>query len=426
MALGNDARLLLAAVIFVAVYSMLWVRRKGKPLLPMWIIFLIGGILMLLTGIETVKQAASSIDIQVLVFLFGMFMISKGLELSGDLEKMSSWIVKHGVTPFRLMMLLSFGFGLTSAVLMNDSLAIIGTPILISYARKVRIDAKPLLYALAFAVTIGSAMTPMGNPQNMLIALQSGIKEPLVSFLFYIAPFSLIELFVTSVFLLYIYRPKLRLGKESIELTVLNDPELSRWSRTALAVSIIAIIYSNLAQLLGYSPLIDIAEASFIGSVFLLVASKRRIELLKRMDWSVLLMFVGLFVFTEGVYSGGIFNLISSYILHLSGDNLLYLIVSASILISQVISNVPLAILLMPLFKQLILPSQAGYWAAFAASSTLAGALTLLGAASNLIVAEQAQKYGESISFREFAKLGLVITTTGVVILLLTLKLYGL
>jgi Na+/H+ antiporter NhaD/arsenite permease-like protein len=75
------------------------------------------------------------------------------------------------------------GAGILSAVLMNDTLAVVGTPVMLILARKHSMPARPLLLALAFGVTIGSVFSPIGNPQNLLIALHGGLANPFVDFL---------------------------------------------------------------------------------------------------------------------------------------------------------------------------------------------------------------------------------------------------
>jgi len=96
----------------------------------------------------------------------------------------SNWLIKKAKSAYQLSFFLSVGLGLASSVIMNDSLVIMGTPILLSYSKKMGINPLPLLYTMAFSVTLGSAMTPMGNPQNMLIAAESGLKAPLIQFIF--------------------------------------------------------------------------------------------------------------------------------------------------------------------------------------------------------------------------------------------------
>ncbi|MDG6929128.1 MAG: anion transporter [Nitrososphaerota archaeon] len=418
--------LVVPLAIFVATYGLLWARRKGGPLLPVWAVFAVGGAAMVAAGAESLQQAASSVDWQVLAFLFGMLVISTGLELSGELEALSGRIVGHGRSPFRLMLLLSFGFGLASAVLMNDSLAIMGTPILIRYARKVKVSPKPFLYGLAFAVTIGSVMTPMGNPQNMVVALQSGMAEPLFTFLYYLLPFTLVDLGLLALILYFAFRKELLRAQPPEPLPgAARDATLSKLSWSALALAVAGMAYSDVSRMTGVGPSPDIAEAALIGSLFLLLASRRRAELLRKTNWGVLAMFVGLFVFTEGVYRGGLLDVFSSYAAGATGSNVLLLMVTSSLLLSQLVSNVPTVILMMPFFAPILPSPVAGYWAAFAAASTLAGSLTVMGAASNLIVAEQSRKMGEGFSYGGFMKYGLPVTAVGVAVLLLALKLYG-
>lgn len=414
--------LLFSSIAFFAVLSLLFLRRKGNLIIPMWAVFLVGSVIVLAFGLVTPERAVKSIDPQVMLFLFGMFTISKGLELAGDLEGLSNWLIRHSRTPLQLSLLLSFGFGLASSVVMNDSLVIMGTPILLDYSKKLKMDPKPLLYTLAFAVTLGSAMTPMGNPQNMIIATESGIKAPLLDFLLFLFPFSVISLLFLALYML----PEIKKGfSNSVSIPKgVRDQRLSRISRTSLATTIMLMLVSDILQLSGINKGLTLSESAVVGALFLLLASGRRKELIMKTEWRILVMFAGLFIFTQGLYSGGLVTSLYPYLNLLSGGNQLLLIVLSSILLSQVLSNVPLVVLLMPLFKAIIPITNPVYWAAFAASSTLAGALTLLGAASNLIVANQAEGNGVRFSYWEFAKKGIPLTLICILILFFTLLPY--
>lgn len=85
--------------------------------------------------------------------------------------------------------------GFASALLMNGTLAIIGTPVILHLEKKHGINPKSLLIALAFAITIGSVMSPIGNPQNFLIASQGNINNPFLTFLRYLLIPTIINLF---------------------------------------------------------------------------------------------------------------------------------------------------------------------------------------------------------------------------------------
>jgi len=410
----------IALTIFILVVLLLMLRRNGRLLVPMWAVFIVGSIIAMAFGLVTPIQAVYSIDPQVMVFLFAMFTISKGLEISGDLEAFSNWLIKKAKSAYQLSFFLSVGLGLASSVIMNDSLVIMGTPILLSYSKKMGINPLPLLYTMAFSVTLGSAMTPMGNPQNMLIAAESGLKAPLIQFIFYLLPFSLLSLLFLS---LYMYREiNISFSKNyaAKEFEIKRDAELSKISRLSLVAAIGLMLFSDALQLAGISSVLTLSEASLVGALLLLILSKRRVEVLFKTEWRILVMFAGLFIFTKGLYSAGLISAIYPVLSFISMGNLAILIVSSSMILSQVLSNVPLTALLLPLFKSIIPEgsSSVQYWTLFAASSTLAGALTLLGAASNLIIADVAERNGVKFSYLDFVKKGIPLTIICTLILL--------
>lgn len=398
-------------------------RRKGRPLLPVWAVFLLASGLVLLLGLATPGHAISAVDPQVLLFLFSMFVISKGLEMSGDLEAFSSWLISKSKGGLKTYFLFSYAFGLASAVIMNDSLAIMGTPIVLNYARKAKMNPRPLLYILAFAVSLGSAMTPIGNPQNSIIAIESGLKSPFLDMLFYVTPFSLLSLGALSLISVVLF------GRlKGVEKVQASNPESNHTSsslaRLSLVVAVVGILLSDILHIFGYGGL-TIAEGALPGALLLLLFSNRRLELLRRVEWKILLMFVGLFIYARGIYDGGLLSpLLPSGGTVPGSSGLLLTIIISSIVLSQVVSNVPAVILLMPYLHSVIPASDPLLWSSFAAASTLAGTLTLLGAASNLIVVEQAELQGVKISYVGFLKYGIPVTAISVLILFIVFSGY--
>ena len=142
-----------------------------------------GALACLITAQISPNDALKSINLDVIIFLFGMFVVGVGLEESGYLSHISYKIFKRAKSPDELLFLILFVIGIASAFLMNDTLAIIGTPVVLHLSRKHGTSPKLLLLTLAFAVTIGSVMSPIGNPQNLLIVLEGNIKTLLFYFL---------------------------------------------------------------------------------------------------------------------------------------------------------------------------------------------------------------------------------------------------
>src|SRR3989338_6232006 len=193
--------MLIQIAVLAVVFILIAVRQIGSVKLQIWQIMLGGASVVLLLGQISPEAALKAINIDVLLFLFGMFVIGQALEESGYLSHLSYKMFRRAKTIDALVLFILFGMGIASAFLMNDTLAIIGTPVVLLLARKHRIHPQMLLLALAFAVTIGSAMSPIGNPQNLLIALNGNMENPFVTFFSYLFLPTMINLLLCFVML---------------------------------------------------------------------------------------------------------------------------------------------------------------------------------------------------------------------------------
>ncbi len=131
-------------------------RQVGKVRLPIWGIMLGGAVAALLAGAIAPIAALYAINYEILIFLFGVFIIGAAMEESGYLEHTATRIFASQRTTRGLIFLFIFVMGAISALLMNDTLAIIGTPIALVLARTCNIPDRIFLLALAGAITTGS------------------------------------------------------------------------------------------------------------------------------------------------------------------------------------------------------------------------------------------------------------------------------
>lgn len=169
-------------IVLLVVFVLISVRKIVSVSLKIWHVMLFGALAVLVTRQISLTDALKSINGDVMLFLFGMFVIGQALEESGYLSHLAYKIFKKARRVDHLVLLILFGIGIASAFLMNDTLAIVGTPVVLLLAKKHGIKPKVLLLALAFAVTIGSVMSPIGNPQNLLVAINGGVKNPFITF----------------------------------------------------------------------------------------------------------------------------------------------------------------------------------------------------------------------------------------------------
>ena len=399
----------LALVILLIVF-----KRVGRLQVPIWAAMCIGAALVLLFGSISPAAALGAIDFQLILFLFGTFAIARALEISGLLEDFTYKAFGRAENYDGLLLAIIFGAGLLSAVLMNDPFAVIGTPLVILMSRRMGMAPKPFLLALAFSITIGSVFTPIGNPQNLLIATKSGMASPFIVFAQYLLLPTLINL-ALAFFVLKLFYPG-KAGDRKFPLgagvSMVRDPDLAFAGKLSVALFSLLIIARVAAGIYGFESLIPLPAISLVGALPVLLLSKRRAEVVRTLDWETLVLFCAMFVLMQAVWNEGLFqSILSSLSLDVKNTGVILLV---SAIASQFISNVPFAALYLPLLTA----AGAGTkeFIALAAGSTLAGNLTPIGAASNLIILASAEKRGEGISFFEFLKIGAVMTALNLLV----------
>jgi len=166
---------------------------------------------------------------------------------------------------------------------------------------------------------------------------------------------------------------------------------------------------------------------AFIGGAFVLMLlpffnrSVQPVEVLRKVDWTLLLFFVGLFIVLKGVETSGLLAEMMNTFQASSGSGLTSIpgLTGFCAILSNLISNVPAVMLLSPLVASV---GSNNLWLTLVTSSTLAGNATILGAAANVIVIETGNKMGVEVSLWQFMKAGLPIT---IITLLLSVIMLG-
>lgn len=427
----TDPKPLLALVIFAITYGVLAFRNVKGWRIPIWLILLVGATTMVVSGCISVPDAYKAVDLHVILFLFSMFTLVTVLDIAGVLDAFATKLLLRARRPEDVLYLTFFGFAAASAVLMNDTLALMGTPVMISLAKKMKIPSRPLLLTLAFSVTIGSAATPMGNPQNLLVALASGMRAPVLTFATYLLLPTAINLILTYCLLRHLFNREFAKSRKNfrdlidfeatVQQDVMKDNRLAKLAISITCLTIAGIFAVNFFEEAGIQTAFGIAEVSVFGAVLLLALCGRARDVIQSIDWGILILFGSLFVLTQAVWNNGIIAAMAAYLPAISTQSphssILAILVS-SVLLSQVLSNVPMVALYIPLMKSMSFGPQNIYaWIALGAGSTLAGNLTLLGAASTLIIVEEAEKLGHTLGFFDFLKVGFIVTAVSVTVL---------
>ncbi len=392
----------ISVLTLIAVFILIAVRKIGHFNIRIWQSMTGGALVVMATGEIGWLEALKAIDFNVMLFLFGMFVVGQALVASGYLYALAYRLFNRMTSVPQLVCAVLFGAALSSALLMNDTLAIIGTPLVLRLAREHNIDNSLLLLTLAYAITIGSVMSPIGNPQNFLIASQGGLPEPFWVFFKALALPTLINLAITYLVLRWAYRAQFFAAMPLTHNPVkLLDKKLAKLARTSLFL-LLGLITLNIILSAMHSPVrLELSHIAIIAALPPILFSPARLNLLKSLDWPTLLFFAAMFVLMSSVWQTGI---VQQQVNGLHMDlTTIPAIILLSASLSQLISNVPLVALYLPM---LVHPSSEALMA-LAVGSTIAGNLLILGAASNVIIIQHAEKHKATLGFFEFARIGI-------------------
>lgn len=357
---------------------------------------ILGAVAFLATGSISFQEAQAAVDAPTLAVLFGMMLLSAQYRLSGLYTVIGGRLARME-DPHRLLLGTILVTALLSAVLTNDVVCFALTPLLLGALVASGRPPLPYLLAIACASNIGSALTPIGNPQNILIAQSFGL--PFLPFvLACVAPVAI------SLAVLYFLVARTVPRTASIAVTTAAPLEeaipLDRWQAGKAVFLTVAVI----ALFLTPVP----APLTALGLAGVVLTSRRMHtrDVLSLVDWHLLALFVGLFVVVRGFEISG-WTQAARDALAAAGADLTQpeVLVPGVAVLGNLVGNVPAVMLLLPFVGR---APETGY--ALALASTFAGNAVLVGSIANLIVAEQAERLGVRIGFADHLRLGLPVT----------------
>jgi Na+/H+ antiporter NhaD/arsenite permease-like protein len=339
-----------------------------------------------------------------------MMIVLAYLELSGFFQVVERRLLGLARSARGLLWLVVLSSGVLSALFMNDTICLMLTPVIVRVTRRLELPPAPYLIALATAANIGSSATIIGNPQNALIAVRSGI--PLLPFAGGLWPVAAIGLVLDSLLLGWIYRRSL--GGAPLVVPPPRQPLTVQ--RSMLAASMAAGAGMVIALSLGAHPA---SAAMAAGAAVVLAGATRPRRALQEVDWSLLLFFGGLFVVMRGVEQAGLAHAVMAGVGGplVAGDAAALAHLGAAVaILSQAVSNVPAVMLFLPAMAALPAHATEPMWLGLAAFSTLAGNLTIIGSVANVIVFESARREGVEVGFLEYLKVGAPLTLATLVV----------
>lgn len=391
-----------ALIIFIITFLGIIFTRLPKVNIDRPSAAFFGAVAMILFGVLSFEEAVTAIDYNTIGLLLGMMIIIAVLEIDGFFTLVAQKTISLSRSRFQLLFIIVFVTGIASAFLVNDAVVLLFTPVIIQICRSGKLNPIPYLIAEILASNIGSAMAITGNPQNILIGINSGI--PYGKFLLHLMPISLIGLLTLVLLIKVIFsvdfstKEKLIFHKEEPNYNFAS----MKFSVPIFAIVFILFFFSKIVNL--SIPVIALTGASLI----LILGKIKPSKVIKEVDWVLLLFFAGLFIVVHGIEKIGVLNSFIEETPLTSNLNGIVGIHVLSLILSQIVSNVPYTILMLPILKA---ASSELLWLSLASAATLAGNATIIGAVANLIVIEVAKSHDVEIKFWQFMKAGLIVTT---------------
>ena len=392
-----------ATAVVVAIFAVVYLGMilGGLPRLKLdrTGVALLGAIAIVGLGDLTPEAAARAIHLPTILLLFAFMVISAQMRLGGFYAAVTRRIVALPVSPAALLAWIVGAAAALSAVFSNDIVCLAMAPVLAQACIARRLDPVPYLLALACAANIGSAATLIGNPQNMLIGEVLGL-----SFGGYLRD-AMVPVLLGLAALWLLLRPTLRALDAPVPVaTAGRDPPFDAWqSGKGLAVAVALLVV-----FLATDWPRDVA--ALVGAGLLLLSARfhtRQVTAL--IDWDLLVLFMSLFVVNHALAHTGVtaqaVAALRAQGLDLEATAPLF---GATLALSNLVSNVPAVMLLLPMAGGAADP--AGVGLVLALVSTLAGNLLIVGSIANIIVVDAARREGIAIDWKRHARAGVPVT----------------
>ena len=416
-----SASLLILAYIFIALER-----------IPKVTIALLGGALTIVLGLVSQTKALGDginphyfinfIDFNVIFLLVSMMVIVSITTRSGVFNWIANELLKFTKGhPVKVLCALGLFTAVTSAFLDNVTTVILIMPITFAIAKKLDIDPIPFLLTEIFSSNIGGTATLIGDPPNIIIGSAGGLS--FIDFIKELTPVILVIMSVILTVLAFIFRKKLHASQDKMDEVAKIDNSHTITDKALMIRSTLILALVILGFMLHDVTHIETCVVAMLGASILLIFEKPN-EILQDVEWNTIFFFIGLFIIIGGLEASGGIKLMAEWILKVTQGSQAatsMIILWASGVISGIIDNIPYTATMAPMLVEIEKTMGATYayplWWALSLGACLGGNMTIIGAAANVIVSENAAKSGHPISFMRFLKYGV-----GVVAISLTIS----
>jgi Na+/H+ antiporter NhaD/arsenite permease-like protein len=404
---------ILSSLIFIVSLVLIFSEKVNRS-----IIAIAGGVLMVglgkLVHFYSEEAALEAIDFNTLGLLLGMMILVAMLEPTGFFQYLAVLAARSSRgNPLRLFVLLGTITTVLSMFLDNVTTVVLIAPVTILISEIMGLSPIPYLVTEALLSNTGGVATLVGDPPNVLIGSAAGLS--FTDFLVYSLPIVLVAWAGALLLLQYLFKDELSQRPASAQAVMqlnpaesLDQPGTARRILIVLGAAILLFFFHHLLHIAPSFVALGAAAAA------LLWVQPDINDVLKRVEWSVLIFFAALFVMVGGLEAAGVLGSIVSLFRGASSVQpvffgvLLIWIVAA---LSAVVDNVPITIALIPVIHGL---GETGMdigplWWALAFGAGFGGNGTIIGSTANIIVATLSEKTRSPITSGLWIRRGLPV-----------------
>ncbi|HLB94798.1 MAG TPA: ArsB/NhaD family transporter [Nitrospiria bacterium] len=429
----STLHMLVAGFIFAVTFVLILSERLHRTLAGFAgaVVMLVVGMMM---GFYSQGEALEAIDFNTMGLLFGMMVLVAILGRTGAFEYLAIATAKATKgDPWLLTVAFGTVTTLVSMMLDNVTTIILIAPVTLLVAERLAISPIPLLMAEAILSDVGGVATLVGDPPNMIIGSAAGFSFN--DFLIHLMPIVLVALVVTMGVLRFVFRKELAVPPQHLDALLAMDPREALNDRPMLKKILLAlgvvIALFFLHDTLGLMP----ATVTMIGVgiAFILIRPKPE-EVLKEVEWSVLVFFAALFVVVGGVAATGLMRLLAEQIVGVAREQPVLAIIAVlwiSALLSAIVDNIPFTVAMVPVIQALKAQGiEVDYlWWALALGVGFGGNGTPIGSTANVVTVAMSEKTATPITFRIWLKAGsataVATCIVGTILILLYYKFVG-
>ncbi len=412
--------MIIATIIFVVTLIVIFTEW-----IPRTIAAIVGAALMVGVGIYAgfygEEQAIEAIDFHTIGLLLGMMTLVALLQPTGFFQYIATLVARSSRgKPVLLLILLGTVTTVLSMLLDNVTTVVIIAPVAVLIGEILGMSVVPLLMALALLSNTGGTGTLIGDPPNVLIGSAANLSFN--DFLVNALPVVVVAWFVVLGLLLFLFRKELRQPPAHAEAVQKLDPARALddpiTARKVIIVLIGTVLLFFLQELLEFS-------SSFIAlsaaGVALLWVRPNTQELFERIEWSVLVFFIALFVMVGGLESSGALDQIAEVMTEAASLNPILLgiiFIWVVAILSAIVDNIPITIALIPVIIQLGSSgiNTAPLWWALAFGAGFGGNGTIIGSSANIVVASLSERTRTPITSAMWIRRGLPVMIVACVI----------